>query len=65
MSRILSLSTPLMIQEDTNALSHLGKVNMLGVSKRILNFLVKRTQYYEMSVISKPRHNSVIIFAVV
>ena len=40
-----------MVQEDTNVHvhSHLGKVNLLGVSKRILNFLVKFTQYYELS----------------
>ena len=49
MSRIFSLPTALMIQEDTNVLSQLGRANMLDVSYRILNFLVKLTQYYEMS----------------
>jgi hypothetical protein len=38
-----------MVQEDTNVLSHLGKVNRLNVSNRILNLLVKITQYYELS----------------
>ena len=53
MSRIFSLPTALMIQEDTNVLSQLGRANMLDVSYRILNFLVKLTQYYEMSQLFK------------
>ena len=40
-----------MVQEDMNVLSHLGKVIVLDVSNRILNFLFKLTQYYEMSQI--------------